>query len=144
MKETFNYEKIPHNYTLCLMNKCKQADSCLRQLAEQAMPDHVLTCKIIHPKHLKVSNDVCSHYRPNTKVHYAKGFLNILGGIPYKDSRKIIDNLKNHYGYRSYYRMRKGERTLSPEEQQHFRSLLKTYGFPKIQEFDSYEEEYLW
>ena len=144
MKNNIDYTKVPFNYLHCIKRECKQAHHCLRQLAEQAIPDKVLTCTIIHPSHLSDSDEKCLYYRSDAKVAYAKGFTNMLGDLKYRDTPNMIDRLKSHFGWRTYYRVRKGERLLSPDEQLSFKKVLKSNGFTPSKDFDSYEEDYLW
>lgn len=144
MEHVIDYTKVPFNYLHCMKRDCKQASNCLRQLAEQALPESVLTCNVIHPRHLTQSNDFCPHFRSAKKVPYAKGFYNMLGDITYRDAPNMIEKLKAHFGYRTYYRMRKGQRLLSPEEQLQFKTILINNGFTPINDFDAYEEDYAW
>lgn len=144
MNTIIDYTKVPHDYTICIKHECKQANSCLRQLVEQSLPDHVYAPRIIHPRHLIHNDHKCSYYRPSTIVYYAKGCINMLGDIPQKDIKRIANALKQHFGYRTYYRMRKGERLISPTEQKSIKALLALHEFMPTKDFDAYEENYLW
>ena len=86
----------------------------------------------------------CPHYRSSTKVRYAQGFIGILENLPYKQMQTVILHLMNYLGRRTYYRARKGERLLSPSEQQHILNILRNCGVTTTQEFDAYVEDYDW
>ena len=86
----------------------------------------------------------CPHYRSNRKVRYAKGFIGILENLPYKQMQTVILHLMSYLGRRTYYRSRKGERLLSPSEQQRILNILKSCGVTAPQEFDAYVEDYDW
>ncbi|MFR6635797.1 MAG: DUF6078 family protein [Bacteroides thetaiotaomicron] len=50
----------------------------------------------------------CPHYRSNTKVRYAKGFIGILDCIPHKQMQTVVAHLMGYLSRRTYYRTRKG------------------------------------
>lgn len=144
MKEERNFSDVPYNYPLCLNRQCPKAATCLRQLVEQETPDSVEFWMIISPKHQATLEGDCPYYRPNTKVRYAKGFMNILENLPQKQVQHATSLLINRFSQRTYYRIRKGERLLSPSEQQDVLSIFKKCGVTKMQGFDAYAEYYEW
>lgn len=64
--------------------------------------------------------------------------------LPYKQMQTVILHLMSYLGRRTYYRSRKGERLLSPSEQQRILNILKSCGVTAPQEFDAYVEDYDW
>ena len=78
MKEKIDFAKVPYQYAMCLNRQCPQANTCLRQLTEQSVPENIEHWVIISPKLLANIKGDCPHYRSNTKVRYAKGFIGIL------------------------------------------------------------------
>ncbi len=145
MKPEINYSQVPNNYLMCLNRECVQADTCLRQLVQQSVPTNIHSWKIISPTYLStLEEDSCPYYRSATKVRFAKGFIGLLENLPYKQMQVVISHLLNHFGRRTYYRTRKGERLLSPSEQQEFFHVLKNCGVSHPQEFDAYVEDYYW
>ena len=50
----------------------------------------------------------------------------------------------NRFGRRTYYRVRKGERPLSPDEQKSMLNILKQCGINDPGKFDAYFEAYDW
>ena len=59
-------------------------------------------------------------------------------------SPKYQAKLKEYFSRRTYYRIRKGERLLSPAEQRDVQKILKQCGATGKQEFDAYVEDYEW
>ena len=98
------------------------------------MPDETAYWQIISPRHLASLKGTCPYYRPNKKVRYAAGFVSLLESLP----------LMRHFSRRTYYRVRKGERPLSPSEQQVVLNALKRCGVKEPKGFDAYFEEYDW
>ncbi|MCQ4775613.1 DUF6078 family protein, partial [Lacrimispora saccharolytica] len=78
------------------------------------------------------------------KVQYAKGCMNILDNLPHKQRQLAIIHLMEYFSRRTYYRIRKGERLLSPAEQRDVQKILKQCGATGKQEFDAYVEDYEW
>ena len=144
MKQTIDPSQIPFDYTFCLKHDCSKADTCLRQLAYQVYPDTMNYCRMVNPKRLENIEEECPFYKSDEKVDFAQGFLNILGDIPGKLSGKVFNAATIHFGRRTYYRMRKGERLMTPDEQQEFIYLLKSCGVKEPQPFDVYISDYVW
>ena len=142
MKEEIDFNQIPFDYPLCLNERCPQADGCLRQLSVASMPAEKDCWSII--KRLATIKGDCPFFRSSRKVRYAKGFMNILDNLPYNQRRSIIVSLIAYFGQRTYYRSRKGERLLTPDEQQAVLNIIKRHNATTSQEFDGYEEDYLW
>lgn len=144
MKEEHDFSKVPHNYTLCLNRECSKAGTCLRQLVEQAVTDSTKYLVIINPKYQATLTGECPYYRSSAKVSFAKGFINLLDNLPTNQMRKVIPLLIGQFSRRTYYRIRKGERLLSPSEQKTVLNILKRCGITGKQEFDAYVEAYEW
>lgn len=136
-----NAPKIPYNYAMCIMSNCPKAATCLRQVILADTDEKRLT--ILNPRMLDLKNQ-CTYYKPAQKVVYAKGMKNVMGLLPHDQHSSIANNLKLRFGERTYYRIRRGERLLNPNEQQAVRNLLAHYGFTQSWDFDAYEEDYLW
>ena len=78
------------------------------------------------------------------KVQYAKGFLGILENLTAKQVRLFAQRLISNSSRRTYYRVRSGERALSPAEQESILNVLKECGITAPMKFDSYYYDYLW
>lgn len=50
MKEKIDFAKVPYQYAMCLNRQCPQANTCLRQLTEQSVPENIEHWVIISPK----------------------------------------------------------------------------------------------
>lgn len=144
MKEEIDLSTMPSQYLLCLNQQCPKAATCLRQLAEQSTPTDIQYWSIISPKHLATLKGDCPYYRSCEKVRFAKGFVGILENLPHKEMQTVISRLMGYFNRRTYYRVRKGERLLSPDEQQKIRKIIKSCGVAQVLEFDEYLEDYNW
>lgn len=144
MNEKIDFKQIPTDYPLCLNERCPQAAGCLHQLSVQAMPAEKEYWNIISPKRTATIKGDCPFFRSSRKARYAKGFMNMLDSLPYNKRRGVISSLIACFGQRTYYRIRKGERLLTPDEQQTVRNIIKRYGTSASLEFDDYEEDFMW
>ena len=144
MEEEHHFTNVPYNYPLCLNRQCPKASTCLRQLVEQEVPDSAEYWVVISPKYQAKLKGTCPHYRSSQKVQYAKGCMNILDNLPHKQRQLAIIHLIEYFSRRTYYRIRKGERLLTPSEQQRILNILKNCGATHLQNFDAYVEDYDW
>lgn len=134
--------KIPFNYPLCTKSECPKMRECLRYIALTECNDVQVT--IFNPKSIETSESGCKHYVSATKVSYAKGMKKVMGMLPYNIHERAVTALSQHFSERSYYRIRKGERLLSPNEQKAVRQIISQLGFTGEWDFDAYIEDYLW
>lgn len=144
MKEELDFAQAPYEYALCLNWECPKASNCFRQRLENIAPADVEYWKVISPKYQANITGECPYYRPYSKVRYAKGFMSALNRQPYRATGAIIYELKSHFGTRTYYRIRKGERMLSPNEQDYIQRVFKKYGGEIEIQFDAYQDEFNW
>ena len=132
---------IPYNYHLCIVGECPMASTCLRQVAFN-LGDGA-TFNVLNPRRLDTTGK-CIHYVKAEKVLYAKGFKGVMDKLPFKVHERASTYLMAAFSERTYYRIRKGERLLSPNEQITVRNIITRVGYTEPWEFDAYVEDYLW
>ena len=137
-------EKVPTNYTLCIKSDCPKAANCLRHVAVAMMPAEVQTWQIVSPAYLARTEGECSMYRSAEKVMYARGFIRMMSALTVKQAHAVKDRIIATFGMNMYYRMRRGERLITPTEQERIYQLLDKQGVTTHPEFDVYVEGYLW
>ena len=136
--------EIPTNYTLCIKGDCPKADACLRYKATQMMPTEVQKWSILSPAYLAQIEGECPHYRSAEKVQYARGFVRMMSALTVNQAHVVKDNIVATFGMNMYYRMRRGERLITPTEQEAIYQILEQQGVTARPEFDAYVEDYLW
>lgn len=132
---------VPSYYDMCVVSECPKASTCLRHVALQSADN--VRFSIFNPRMLDTSGS-CPHYDKAEKVLYAKGFKSVMGKLPFNVHERVAATLRAHFSERTYYRIRKGERLLSPDEQKAVRRILTRFGYTEPWEFDAYVEDYLW
>ena len=136
--------EVPNNYTLCLKNDCPKAATCLRHVAVGMMPSEVQRWSIVSPAYLAQTEGECPVYRSAETVQYARGFVRMMSALTVKQAHAVKENIVATFGMNMYYRMRRGERLITPTEQEEIYALLEKQGVPERPEFDTYVEDYLW
>lgn len=136
--------EVPTNYTLCLKSDCPQAATCLRYAATEMMPAEMQKWSILSPKYLTQMEGECPHYRSTEKVQYARGFVRMMSALTVQQAHAVKDSIVAAFGMNMYYRMRRGERLITPAEQEAIYALLEKQGIAERPEFDAYVEDYLW
>ena len=137
-------EKVPNNYTLCIKGDCPKAANCLRHVAMAMMPAEVERWQIVSPAYLAQMEGECPHYRSAEKVKYARGFVRMMSALTVKQAHVVKDSIVATFGMNMYYRMRRGERLITPTEQEAIYQMLEQQGITTRPEFDAYIEDYLW
>ena len=135
---------VPTNYTLCIKGDCPKAATCLRHRATQMMQADVQRWSILSPAYLVQIEGECPHYRSAEKVRYARGFVQMMSALTVKQAHVVKDSIVATFGMNMYYRMRRGERLITPTEQEAIYQMLEQQGITTRPEFDAYTEDYLW
>ena len=135
---------FPNNFLWCINRQCSKAETCLRQLAESFRRKSLYLAVPSNPKHLAKFKNECPYFCSNKQVRYARGFLGILENLTSKQTHFFINRVISNSSRRTYYRVRNGERALSPAEQQNIINILKECGVTFSIKFDSYFEDYYW
>lgn len=144
MTKTINYSMVPTYYAQCQNDQCNKAEICLRYLAHQAMPNTVASYHVVNANYVNGHESECSYYRSNTPEQFAKGFIQLLNRMPHKEMTLFQDKMIKHFSKASYYRMRKGERLISPAEQQYILKLTGNSGHNIESLFDEFVTNYSW
>ena len=135
---------VPHDYTLCINDKCPKVAICLRRIAVSMMPAEVQKWSIVSPAYLAQIEGECPMYRLAQKVRYARGFVRMLSALTVAQAHAVKENIISAFGMAMYYRMRKGTRPITPDEQEMICGMLAEAGVADRPEFDAYVEDYLW
>ena len=144
MEDRIDYSKMPDFFLMCLNKECAKADNCLRQLAVQGISAEVRRWTVLSPKYLATLTGDCPYYKVAERTRYAKGFTKMLNDMPHRQMGEVVRSLIKLFGERTYYRVRKGERLLSPAEQQSMLDIVGRCGISQPQEFNEYVDDYDW
>lgn len=144
MDNPIKFEQIPDNYLMCTHNACTQCNNCLRYQAYLSLPATEPHFRAVNPQFVAAQPEGCPYFRHAEKVRYAKGFIGILNSLPVATWKSVTSKLEYLYNGRNYYRYRKGEKLLPPEEQKRIVALIRQHGVNTLPDFDAYVEDYVW
>lgn len=142
---TLNQKNIPDHFRRCVAEGCAAAEVCLRYQAykdstEQDESFWVINPKAAHPE----AGTACPHYASAAKVRMARGFKHALLSVPHGNVKRIAEEISSHFCQRNYYNIRRGDRPMTPAEQEIIATVLEKYGARTPIEFDAYYDDYLW
>lgn len=132
---------VPSYYDLCIVKDCPKSSTCLHHVALSMASEQKIS--IFNPNFIDKTGK-CTHYAKAEKVYHAKGFKGMMGKLPYDIHKRAVSALMSYFSERTYYRIRKGDRLLSPDEQKAVRRIITRLGYTEPWEFDAYVEDYLW
>ena len=141
LSDVFDFSNVPSWYVLCTNGLCPLQSSCLRYIAGSYAPESMEVATCVMPK-IQKGRD-CRLYDKRTVVVYAAGFTHLYDRVmkmDYTTMRKTITQYL--HGTKLYYEYMRGDRPLSPEQQQWIISYVKSCGYDWEVEFDRYYEGY--
>ena len=83
-------------------------------------------------------------FRTASPVKYARGFINLQKHIFPQQYEQFMTTLVLHFGRNQYFKRRRGDILLPPEEQEVIRLMLEKVGADSKMDFDKYEEHINW
>lgn len=149
---TPDMENFPKDYTYCPASDeiCPRAQHCLRAIAYRQLPKAGSAGKpgsirIVHPAWQAAAKEGCEYYRDNTPVRFARGMTKLFDDIPHRLEADMRRGIMACFSCRSYYfQSRKGERLITPHEQQAIANVFRQAGLNTVPVFDSYIETVHW
>ncbi len=147
MEKGYGYElsSAPKNFPKCLSECCEVRNSCLHALVAEAVSEKdsllwVYSKKMIQPQEGKD----CKCFLDPSTLRVARGFRKALGTIQANKLSEAKRAIMNMTSYRTYYRMLKGEITISPDQQRQIETILTSLGAQTPIVFDKYEQAPPW
>lgn len=140
---TFQLSDVPGNFTLCLNSDCPLADQCLHQVVRRMVASAELVLHVYNPE-VVTGGETCKYFRALKLDRYAKGFTRFQEEMKPRQYAMFSGSLMAHFGRNPYYERRRGERLLSPAEQQMALRALRKAGIEGDLEFDAYEYRINW
>ena len=128
---------------VCQYDGCPESGDCLiRMLADYVPADNHLV-QSINPAWVKAKGG-CEFFRPKLKQRMGRGLMRMFDDIPYAKAIALRQELIATFTRKGFYAMRNGTRLISPEDQQVFADIFKSFGIEETPRFDSYVEDYWW
>ena len=138
------YTSLPKDYPVCEHSSCPMAAACLQQVAYSMMLEqNEVYLRLINPTRCS-KDEACTYYRDKKPVIFARGFTNFQKQMYPQQYDKFMTTLILHFGRNQYFKRRRGDILLPPEEQEVIRLMLEKVGADSKMVFDKYEEHINW
>ena len=135
---------LPINYPVCEHSSCPMAATCLHHIAyTMMMEQNAEYLRLINPARCS-KDETCTYYRDKKPVIFARGFTNFQKQMYPQQYDKFMTTLILHFGRNQYFKRRRGDILLPPEEQEVIRLMLEKVGADSKMDFDKYEEHINW
>ena len=131
-----DFSSMPVQFGRCIVAGCPVAEGCLRRLAMLRGDPQAAWLNIVNPA-VVPANAPCEHYIDASRPAYARGLILELDNVPHAAVRAFRRELERLYTRPMQLRLRRGEKILSPSEQQALTQLCEKHGVPapKYREF---------
>ena len=140
LTQPFNFSDVPASMALCFCEECPRHDDCLRYLAGQYAPVSLTFGPAVYPAACQ-SGD-CPHFKEVRVIQGMYGFSKLFSEVRHQDYRRLRDEVKAYLGgHSNYYRYHRGERMLTPEQQQAIKAMFQARGYDHSLTFDGYREQ---
>lgn len=138
------YTSLPINYPVCEHSSCPKAATCLHQVAYSMMLEqNAEYLRLINPTRCS-KDEACTYYRNKKPVIFARGFTYFQKRMYPQQYDQFMTTLILHFGRNQYFKRRRGDILLPPEEQEVIRLMLEKVGADSKMDFDKYEEHINW
>lgn len=146
-------QNVPDGYEYCFAGsgKCPKAASCLRSIAAQLLSEseepQPRSVRVVNPLYVERLADfsACECYRSSEPLRYARGMTRLFDEVPAKLLATVRRRVMGCFSCeRYYYHSRKGERPITPTEQQRIAAVFKDAGIAAKPKFDGYEQGLDW
>ena len=137
------YTSLPKDYPVCEHSSCPMAATCLHKTAYSTLMEHAEYLRLINPTRCS-KDEACTYYRDKKPVIFARGFTNFQKQMYPQQYDQFMTTLILHFGRNQYFKRRRGDILLPPEEQEVIRLMLEKVGANSKMDFDKYEEHINW
>lgn len=131
-------------YTPCFISQCPIRERCLHWIANQYVDAQPFVCTSINPANPKVGSERCEMFRENKKVMMKRGLTQLYYDMPARIERSIRHALIARWGRKQYFEMRRGDRLITPEQQQDIIDICHCHGWEGPIVYDGEQEDLRW
>ncbi len=140
------FKDAPSGYTLCINNQCPKSSDCIRYQAYLTLPKNEKTIRVVSPSYAETNTESCAFHRPvqfkTLAYDFSKNFNNMTKIQEFSFRASGIQK----FGRSEYYRLRGGEKGITPEGQEFLLNLAKQVGFETTSDqfFDRFTDVIDW
>lgn len=135
----FNFDEVPPSWRFCFCSGCPKHEECLRYQLGLHVPESMTWGSAVFPTAYK--NGDCRHFKQIRVIHAAYGFAPLYSEVKQKDYTPLRNQVKAYLGgHGTYYRYNRGERLLTPEQQEWILRLFARHGYTDGLQFEHYRD----
>ena len=136
-------KKVDH-YLVCFIESCPLHEQCLRWLVGQYADTMPLAYNAINPRNPVIGGEKCEMFRKNQRVKMKRGLKHLYHEMPgYMEHRIRLLRIQM-WGRKKYFEIRRGDRLITPEQQEDVVDACHHHGWQGPIVFDGEEEDWLW
>ena len=127
---------IPSSFAVCNLADCPRKATSLRYQVMRSVLTVKTVAYTILPSALSSTGE-CVYYRENSPSNMAYGFKRLLSNVNKLDVAPLRTEIMNYVGsHGGYYRYNKGEKLLTPAQQQDILEIFRRNGYTDNLQFD--------
>ena len=138
------FRKKANHYLVCFIDSCPLHGQCLRWLTGQYINPKLPAYNAINPRNPENGCDHCPMFRKKQRVMMKRGMTNLYHEMPGYMEHQIRHSLISQWGRRNYFEMRRGDRLITPEQQQDVLNTCREFGWKGPIVFDGEQEDWYW
>ena len=154
--ETIDYEKSAtelqeeelkkkaKSYLVCFIESCPLHDQCLRWLVGRYADPRLPAFNAVNPVNSRNGGEECRMFRRAQRVVMKRGFTNMYHEMPGYVEHRIRRDLIAAFGRKQYFEMRKGDRLVTPDQQQTILDTCRHHGWQGPIVYDGEQESWAW
>ncbi len=141
-KQLFQFNEVPADWALCFHDTCPVHEECQRWLAGSYAPKKMTVRPCVIAPSLELTG-ACRYYVNPEPVTLAYGFSDLFSRVRRNEYEPMRRALFAIFGSESsYYRCKRGERAIMPDEQKAIIELFSKYGYADVVKFDRTVQAY--
>jgi hypothetical protein len=141
MIEDFDYSIVPGDFVYCLNSSCPRAEECMSHLLTAHEIETAETLTVVNPT---FTNETCRYFYPHEKVNFGLGITHLFDKVPFATAAIIKDRMIYSFGQAIFYRWKRKERAISPDEQDVIRRIFREEGIADEPVYDQLVKRYVW
>lgn len=137
-------ERLTSEYLMCILKECPLSSRCLRYLAGTQQSSDLHVIRVLNPRYHDAATESCRWFRSNKKMMMKCGMTNFFHDMPGHMERSIRNQLIQLFGRTTYFNMRRGDRLITPSEQQQIAKVCRHNGWQGELNYDGEVEDVQW
>ena len=138
------FRSMASKYLVCHISDCPLSSRCLRYIVGRYADPSPLACLTVNPLNPGVRETPCRMFREKVRVVMKRGMTNFYYNMPGHTERAIRYQLIETFGRKQYFQMRRGDRLITPDEQEQIAAVCRAHGWTAPLVYDGEAEDWLW